>query len=107
VSILRDQVLQRIANERIRQLEKWGEQHHTPAEWISVATEELGEAAERANRAGVEPVAGDVILERELLAFLRELVEVAAVCVAAYEDVWVRYPEIARAVTTSRSELSP
>lgn len=38
-SILRDEVLQRIHNERMRQLAKWGVQHHPPAEWVSIATE--------------------------------------------------------------------
>ncbi len=94
-SIARDRALERIANERIRQLAKWGVQHHTPAEWVSIAAEELGEAAERANKASVEPL-GDVNPQLELIAMMRELLEVAAVCIAAYEDIMERYTELTK-----------
>ena len=94
-SIVRDHTLERIANERIRQLAKWGVQRHAPAEWVSIAAEELGEAAERANKASVEPI-GDANPQLELIAMMRELVEVAAVCVAAIEDIVERYPELTK-----------
>lgn len=35
-----------ISDEDKRQLEKWGEQSHTPAEWLMFLTEEVGELAE-------------------------------------------------------------
>jgi NTP pyrophosphatase (non-canonical NTP hydrolase) len=34
-----------IMHENLRQLEKWGVQTHTPFEWLTYATEELGELA--------------------------------------------------------------
>lgn len=86
-------VLRRVGNERILQLGKWGPQEHTPAEWVSIAAEELGEAAECANKATVEPI-GDVNPELQLLAMVRELVQVAAVCVAACEDLYERFPQL-------------
>lgn len=89
----REFIIDRIRDERNRQLGKWGVQHHTPAEWVSIAIEELGEAAERGNKAGVEPI-GDKDPQLQLAAMLRELVQVAAVCVAAFEDLSEQSPEI-------------
>lgn len=43
---LSDRTLDFIREEDIRQLEKWGEQTHTPAEWLMFMTEESGELAE-------------------------------------------------------------
>ncbi len=89
----REFILDRIRDERNRQLAKWGVQRHAPAEWISVATEKLGEAAERGNKAAVEPI-GDEDPRLQLGEMLRELVQVAAVCVAAFEDLSERFPEV-------------
>jgi hypothetical protein len=33
-----------VREERYRQEEKWGPQHHTPAEWLAILAEEIGEA---------------------------------------------------------------
>lgn len=35
-----------VLHENVRQLEKWGIQDHSPAEWLMFTTEELGEMAE-------------------------------------------------------------
>jgi hypothetical protein len=41
-----DHVLDAIESERYAQDEKWGPQHHTPAEWFAILMEEIGEAAD-------------------------------------------------------------
>lgn len=89
-----DKVLERVRNERMRQLGKWGPQVHTPAEWVSIAAEELGEAAERANKSVGSNVEPDANPELQLLGMVRELVQVAAVCVAACEDLYERFPQL-------------
>ena len=39
-------VLSAIAEERLRQLEKWGRQDHEPAQWLAILVAELGELAQ-------------------------------------------------------------
>lgn len=41
-----ESIISDIINERIRQDEKWGPQHHTPGEWLAILMEEVGEVAE-------------------------------------------------------------
>jgi NTP pyrophosphatase (non-canonical NTP hydrolase) len=74
------EVLGEVLRERARQNAKWGEQNHHPMEWLSILGEEVGEACEAANEAhwhasGRQPWAG----------YRKELVQVAAVAVAAIE----------------------
>lgn len=68
-----------------RQNRKWGpNQNHSPQEWISILTEEVGEAANEANNASVAPDLGPgfVYSKSNCLSRLRtELVQVAAVAV--------------------------
>ena len=61
-----------VINERKKQDEKWGEQNHHPYKWLSILGEEVGEA----NKAA---------LEGSLLRYREELVQVAAVAIAAIE----------------------
>ena len=71
--------------ERIQQDAKWDVQNLSSHEWISVLTEEVGESAEAAN---ILTWGGTTYPQRrkEFLADLRaELVQVAAVAVAAIE----------------------
>ena len=63
-----------VRQERYRQLGKWGDQFHAPFKWIAIAAEELGEAAKAA-------------LEGKMDDYHCELIEAAAVCVAAAEDI--------------------
>lgn len=75
-----------VVMERDRQDAERGEQNHSPVEWLSVLTEEVGEAAEAANKwnwnAQGEP------LRRNRAAMLRtELTHVAAVAIAAIESL--------------------
>ena len=72
-------ILDAIRAERQRQDDKWGEQNHSPADWLAILGEEVGEA----NKAYVEwkfnqgPAAD---LETEL-------VQVAAVAVSILESM--------------------
>jgi len=61
-----------IKNERMLQDEKWGEQNHHPYKWLAILGEEIGEC----NKA---------ILESSLLDYRKELIQAAAVAVAAIE----------------------
>jgi len=61
-----------VVNERERQEAKWGQQDHHPACWLVILTEETGEACK-------------AVLERDLLQYRAELVQVAAVAVAGIE----------------------
>lgn len=73
-------VLNEVAAERDRQDAKWGEQNHDLPVWITVLAEEIGEAAQEvlAARAGERPA---------MLRCRAELVQVAAVAVAAIEYI--------------------
>ena len=44
-SSLLDELLQEVANERVRQEMKWGPQSHPRAWWLTILAEEFGEAA--------------------------------------------------------------
>lgn len=76
-----------VERERERQNVKWGTQRHSWPEWISILTEELGEAATLANWLQW-PESGDGESDDEWLAQLRtELVHVAAVAVQIIEHI--------------------
>jgi NTP pyrophosphatase (non-canonical NTP hydrolase) len=71
-------ILAEVQAERTRQDAKWGEQNGHDFEWVSIITEEIGEAAQAANEANFQSskTRGDY-------SHLRvELVQVAAVAVA-------------------------
>ena len=83
-------VLALVAMERGRQDWKWGVQDHTPAEWMSILGEEYGEACEKVNetfqwQGGTAPIA--------VAAYVEELIQVAAVAVAAVENMERQYVE--------------
>ncbi len=63
-----------IAAERGRQQRLYGTQHHLPSDWISILGEEYGEVCKAYN-------------EGKSKDYRKELVEVAAVAVAAIEDL--------------------
>ena len=44
-------VLDEILEERVRQDQKWGQQNHDPAWWMTILGEEFGEACEAALQA--------------------------------------------------------
>ena len=69
-----DNIIKEIIEERERQDKKWGEQNHHPHIWLTILGEEFGEA----NKA---------ILEKYLLDYRDELIQIAAVCIAAIESL--------------------
>ena len=66
--------LQDIMEERARQEAKWGEQNHYPHTWLVILGEEFGEACQAA-------------LEERFADYRKELVQVAAVAIAAIECI--------------------
>ena len=72
-------------------LDKWGHQALTPHQWLAILTEEAGEAAKEANAwhwPHPDPATTYHEATQQALARLRhELLDVAAVAVAAVEDM--------------------
>jgi NTP pyrophosphatase (non-canonical NTP hydrolase) len=79
-------IYRRIRAERIEQTRKWGRQHRSPCEWISILTEEVGEAADEANAIQfADEYEGEFFPDKA--AMVAELIQVAAVAVQAIEDL--------------------
>lgn len=77
-------VFQDVGDERIRQHEQWGEQNHNPSLWLAILTEEVGEVAQAVCKAWVPPYTNE---QRDwLFRYRDELVQVAAVAIAAIES---------------------
>ncbi|QFP78422.1 hypothetical protein DAAJ005_14735 [Deinococcus sp. AJ005] len=82
-------VLAEILAERQRQDAKWGQQDHDPSTWLMVLAEEVGEA----NQAVFEtlfPIYDKRAAQRgprTLAEYRQELIQVAAVAVAAIESL--------------------
>jgi NTP pyrophosphatase (non-canonical NTP hydrolase) len=72
--MMNEKLMQEIADERIRQDAKWGEQNHYPARWVTILVEEVGEMAK-------------AILNEDLAHTRKELVQVAAVAIAMLESL--------------------
>ncbi len=70
-----EQILQAIKDERDRQDVKWGVQRHGASMWMTILMEEVGEAAKSS-------------LEGDTVGYAEELVQVAAVAVAALESFY-------------------
>ena len=62
-----------VVAERKRQDRKWGQQNHGPDGWLTILVEEVGEVAR-------------AILEGDANSYKKEMVQVAAVAVAALES---------------------
>jgi len=75
-------VLNDIRTERRRQDERWGVQNHDPLTYMTILTEEVGEAAKAAVELRFGDPAGGEDYRRE---YREELVQVAAVAVAMIE----------------------
>jgi hypothetical protein len=75
-------VLQEVLIERHKQESKWGQQNHSPVEWLMILGEEVGEA----NKAALEKhfsYVGVTTYEE----YRKELIQVAAVAIAAIESL--------------------
>ncbi len=77
-----EEVLAAVAAERTRQDEKWGEQNHLPPMWMAILGEEFGETCQEALRFSFGP---STSREKVLRNYREELIQVAAVAVAAVE----------------------
>lgn len=72
-----EEVLKEVLEERYRQEKKWGEQNHSPAEYLMILGEEVGEA----NKAALE----SHFQGKPLDNYREELIQIAAVAVAMVE----------------------
>ena len=81
-------VLTEIRLERTKQEEKWGEQNHHPDKWMVILMEEVGEASAECREAHPfkNPITEEEYILR-LLNYRKELIQVAAVAVAAIESL--------------------
>ena len=79
------QILKEIENERKKQDEIWGEQNHGTFFWLTVLMEEVGEASKAALEANIYMNPNNrAIFFKE---YRQELIQVAAVAVAAIESL--------------------
>lgn len=70
-------------NERLRQIQKFGPQNHSPKEWLMILGEEVGEV----NRAALEAHFGsEWDRHKHLQEYRRELIQVAAVAISMIES---------------------
>ena len=86
-------IIEEVKDERSRQIDKWGKQTRNFLEWTAILTEEVGEVAKETvdytfrygkHRKG-EPT---LVSQRENIKRYRdEMIQVAAVAIAAIEDL--------------------
>lgn len=74
-----------VMQEQINQTTKFGEQRHPPFTYLSILTEEVGEAAQAANDA--YDFVNDKFTIRKLKKYREELIQVAAVAVSMVETL--------------------
>ena len=90
-----ESVFNEIKSERIRQNNKWGEQNHSPIEWLPILMEEVGEASKEAVdyhfKNPIKSEDGRYLTitqshqERRINNYRKELIQVAAVVVQMIE----------------------
>jgi NTP pyrophosphatase (non-canonical NTP hydrolase) len=67
-------ILMEVLQERIKQEKKWGQQNHEPLKWNAILGEEFGEVSK-------------AILEKDKKNYREELIQVAAVAIAAIDSL--------------------
>lgn len=77
------EVLAQVAQERQRQIDKWGPQNHAPIEWLAILMEEVGEASKE----GLEAHFTKFYADGSYKQMRHELIQVAAVAVAMIESL--------------------
>ncbi len=77
------QVLNEVSQERARQENKWGQQNHSPANWLMILGEEVGEV----NKAALETYFKYEGADKDYSSYREELIQVAAVAVAMVESL--------------------
>lgn len=84
------EILTELVDERQRQDAKWGEQNHPMPVWMTVITEEIGEASEAVLKwwfaSDYTDKANELANELRIDTIRTELIQVAAVTVAAIES---------------------
>ena len=83
-SVWIERVIADVRDERVRQDNMWSEQNHTPFEYLAILGEEVGEANRGAMKAYDWKLKNWPSL-KDLENYREELVQVAAVAVAAIE----------------------
>ena len=78
-------VLAEICSERFKQDEKWGVQSHLPDKWMVILLEEVGEACKESLEAYSKVIAEVYDKRKSLDRWRQEMIQVAAVAVAAVE----------------------
>ncbi len=76
-------IFEQIKTERQRQIDKWGVQRHSPIEWCAILGEEVGEVNKEALEHHFVKFYGNNTLHN----YRKELIQVAAVCVAMIESL--------------------
>lgn len=74
-----EDILDSVKRERERQTRLWGEQNHGVMVWLGILAEEFGEVAKEANEVHFR--------DRHPADYRIELIQTAAVCVAAIESL--------------------
>lgn len=75
-----EHIWQLIVDERKYQEKKYGKQNHEPLKWLAILMEEVGEASKE-------------VLECQMPNYVEEMVQVAAVAVAALETILTKGQE--------------
>jgi len=75
-----------VIRERRRQTSIWGVQNHDPSKWLAILVEEVGEVAQEINDM-------DTLYHGSEERYRTELIQVAAVAVAAIESIERTYEE--------------
>lgn len=83
----RTDAIHAIIKERNAQIEKWGAIYHSPIEYISLLSEELGEASRHAHELHWNGKYYNVDESEKKEMMLKELTQLAALCVAAMESI--------------------
>lgn len=78
-TLTRERIIGDIIDERIRQIEMWGDQNHPPVVWSTILSEEAGEVAKAALSIHFD-------MEDDS-NYREELLQCAAVCIAAIESL--------------------
>lgn len=83
-----------VVKERERQEKKWGDQHHTPEMWAAIEAEELGEVAKagldyNSKKNKYHHDSPTMLMHADFM--LCEWIQVAAVALAAIEDIAIRH----------------
>lgn len=76
-----------VERERQRQEDKWGPQRHGMPVWVTVLTEEVGEASQALLQLRSMPLEEPGERRAQLVSLQREVVQVAAVAVAWLEHI--------------------